>query len=312
MTELPQIKTITIVGAGLIGTSWAAYYLSRNLNIRIYDPASNVADKTKILIDQMLADIASLNGDEPLQIGTLEFYDDLEQALKGADYVQENAPEKLALKQNLLAEIDALLPQNILIGSSTSSLLCSDLQLKCSNPQRILVTHPFNPPHLIPLVELVAGKDTASQSINIAYAFYQHIGKVPIRVAKEAKGHIANRLTAALWREAVHIVAEGIATVEDVDSAITNGPGLRWAIHGPHMLYHLGGGEGGIEAYLKHLGPTQQARWKELGDPILDEATCQKLIEGVAQEANGRSIATLKQDRDDKLIALLKTLAEKK
>ncbi|PCI87603.1 MAG: 3-hydroxyacyl-CoA dehydrogenase [Hyphomicrobiales bacterium] len=312
MTKLPQINTITIVGAGLIGASWAAYYLSRQINIRIYDPAPETYDKIKALIQVMLTDIETVNDKYAAKTGNLSFHDDLKQALTGTDYVQENAPEKLPLKQKLLAEIDALLPPDILIGSSTSSLLCSDLQEKCVNQHRILVTHPFNPPHLIPLVELVAGKNTASASIDIAYDFYQNIGKKPIRVSKEAIGHVANRLTAALWQEAVNIVAEGIASVEDVDRAIANGPGLRWAIHGPHMLYHLGGGEGGIEAYLNHLGPAQEARWKDLGRPVLDAPTRQKLIDGVFDEANGQSLLDLKQDRDKKLVALLKALEETK
>jgi carnitine 3-dehydrogenase len=304
------IRTVAIIGCGLIGGAWAAYFLSRGLAVRAYDPLPDGEARLRKIVCEALADLALLGGGSKGGAGALAYFPTLGEAVAGADYVQENAPEKIELKQALLGEIDAVAPCDVVIGSSTSSFPASELQAGCSFPQRVVVAHPFNPPHLVPLVEIVRGQRTDIAAQDAAYRFFERIGKAPVRVAKEAVGHLANRMSAALWREAVHIVAEGIASVEDVDRAIRFGPGLRWAIDGPHMLYHLGGGEGGIEAYLNHLGPAQEARWATLGTPKLDAATRTKLIEGVEDEADGRSIDKLKSRRDRLMIAVLKALAD--
>ena len=303
-----QIGTVAIIGCGLIGGAWAAYFLGKGLDVQVYDPVADGETRLRGIVEDAQADLASLGAADG-RPGRLSYSSDLTKAVRGADYIQENAPEKLALKQALLREIDVLAPIDVLIGSSTSSLPASDLQALCARPQRVLVAHPFNPPHLVPLVEIVRGTHTDPEAQDAAYRFFERIGKAPVRVAKEAVGHLANRMSSALWREAVHIVAEGIASVEDVDRAIRFGPGLRWAIDGPHMLYHLGGGEGGIEAYLDHLGPAQEARWATLGTPKLDAETRAKLIDGVFHEADGRSINELKARRDKLMIAVLKALA---
>jgi len=303
-----QIGTVAIIGCGLIGGAWAAYFLGKGLDVQAYDPVADGETRLRGIVDDAQADLASLGAADG-RPGQLSYSSDLTKAVRGADYIQENAPEKLGLKQALLREIDVLAPIDVLIGSSTSSLPASDLQALCARPQRVLVAHPFNPPHLVPLVEIVRGTHTDPEAQDAAYRFFERIGKAPVRVAKEAVGHLANRMSSALWREAVHIVAEGIASVEDVDRAIRFGPGLRWAIDGPHMLYHLGGGEGGIEAYLDHLGPAQEARWATLGTPKLDAETRAKLIDGVFHEADGRSINELKARRDKLMIAVLKALA---
>ncbi|PLP58852.1 3-hydroxyacyl-CoA dehydrogenase [Mesorhizobium loti] len=304
------IETVAVVGAGLIGGAWAAYFLSRGLKVRAHDPQAGAEDRLRKTVADALRDLSQLTPVADGCIGGLLFFERLEDALDGCDYVQENAPENLMLKQGLLAAIDAVTAPDVVIGSSTSSFMASDLQLRCGRAERVLVAHPFNPPHLVPLVELVKGSATAQAAQDAAYGFLERIGKVPIKVAREAPGHVANRMTAALWREAVHIVAEGIASVEDVDRAIRSGPGLRWAIDGPHMLYHLGGGEGGIAAYLKHLGPAQEARWSSLGAPKLDAKTCAALISGIEDEAAGQSIEKLSARRDRLLIALLQTLED--
>ncbi|MEI5676769.1 3-hydroxyacyl-CoA dehydrogenase [Mesorhizobium sp. CGMCC 1.15528] len=305
-----EIRTVAIIGCGLIGGAWAAYFLSRGLAVRAYDPLPDGEARLRKIVREALADLELLGGGSKVGAGALAYFPTLGEAVAGADYVQENAPEKIELKQALLGEIDAVAPSDVVIGSSTSSFPASELQASCSHPQRIVVAHPFNPPHLVPLVEIVRGECTDIAAQDAAYRFFERIGKAPVRVTKEAVGHLANRMSAALWREAVHIVAEGIASVEDVDRAIRFGPGLRWAIDGPHMLYHLGGGDGGIEAYLNHLGPAQEARWATLGTPRLDAATRAKLIEGVADEADGRSIDKLKSRRDRLMIAVLKALAD--
>ena len=299
---------MAVVGCGLIGSSWAAYFLHRGLNVHAYHPLAGGEARLRGIVEEALGDLASV-GATDTRPGRLAYFPDLAGAIGGADFVQENAPEKLDLKQNLLKDIDSLAPSDVLVGSSTSSFPASDLQALCVRPQRVLVAHPFNPPHLVPLVEIVGGAHTDADARDAAYRFFERIGKAPVRVAREAVGHLANRMSAALWREAVHIVAEGIASVEDVDRAIRFGPGLRWAIDGPHMLYHLGGGEGGMAAYLQHLGPAQEARWATLGSPTLDPETRRKLVDGVLHEADGRSLEELKKRRDRLMIAVLKALA---
>ena len=305
-----DIATVAIVGGGLIGGAWAAFFLSRGLAVRVHDPRPDAEAAIRPIIEQALADLAQLSALPAIPATALQFCAELADAVGPADYVQENAPEILDLKQALLARIDAAAAPDVLIASSTSSLRATDLQRDCRHPERVMVAHPFNPPHLVPLVELVRGDKTAPEAQDAAYTWFESIGKAPIRVTKEARGHVANRMSSALWREAVHIVAEGIASVEDVDRAIRFGPGLRWAVDGPHMLYHLGGGAGGMAAYLDHLGPAQEARWAELGAPKLDASTREMLVAGVADEANGRTIPALAAERDRRLIAVLQALDE--
>lgn len=303
-----DIRTVAVIGAGLIGTSWAAWFLSRGLAVRLHDPDPATLGAASAAIAGFQADLARIG--PPVPGGSLTFHPTLESALEGAGYAQENAPERLDLKQDLIARMDALLPPGSLIGSSTSALKPGDIQARASGADRVFVAHPFNPPHLIPLVELVGGAATAPAAVDAAYRFFERHGKAPVRLRREATGHLANRMSAALWREAVHIVASGIASVEDVDRAIRFGPGLRWAVDGPHMLYHLGGGAGGIAAYLDHLGPAQEARWADLGAPRLDGETRALLVSGVAAEAAGRSIDALAAARDERLIAVLKALGD--
>jgi 3-hydroxyacyl-CoA dehydrogenase len=221
------------------------------------------------------------------------------------EFVQECGPERLAIKQAIITEVEEQLAADVVIASSTSALLASDLQNGAHHPQRILVGHPFNPPHLLPLVEIVAGSQTAANVVEWTMAFYRHIGKYPVHVKKEAVGHIANRLTAALFREALYMVDEGIASVADIDAVITQGPGLRWASMGPFLTYHLAGGEGGIRHYMEHLGPTQEARWRTLGTPHLSEQLAQAVIHEVLQMLGQQSTAELVARRDEALVQLL-------
>lgn len=219
--------------------------------------------------------------------------------------MQENAPEREPVKQALIARIDALLPPNIIIASSSSGLLMSRLQTGCKHPERCVIGHPFNPPHLIPLVEVVGGAQTGPAAIEGALAFYRAIGKWPIHIRREVAGHVANRLQAALWREAVHLVATGIASVADIDAAISEGPGLRWALMGPHLTFHLAGGNGGMAHFLDQLGSPLESWWDELGTPRLTPEIRRALTAGVAKEAEGRDIPALAADRDRFLLDLL-------
>jgi carnitine 3-dehydrogenase len=228
---------------------------------------------------------------------------ELAKALVGVDFVQENAPESLKLKHALYETIETNVTRGTVIASSTSSMTWSMLSQKMSYPRRLVVAHPFNPPHLVPLVEVYG---SAVAPVSRTAALFRRLGKTVVVLKKEAPGHVANRLASALWREAVNIVAEGIADVADVDAALVNGPGLRWAVMGAHMTYHLGGGPGGIESYLRHLGPSQERRWQSLGSPKLTPRVRKKLIEGVLIEAEGRSIETLERERDAKLIRILR------
>lgn len=301
-----EIKKVCVIGAGVIGASWTTYFLSHNLDVMLVDPNPDALNAAQPFIDKAFAHIQEINGDAP-NIGQLDICASIDDIGDDIDFVQECGPEKIDWKQNIFMRLDKKLHQDVVMVSSTSSLLPSALQEKCErHPERVLVAHPFNPPHLLPLVELVGGKKTSDDSIQAALKFFEDIGKTPIVIKKEMVGHLANRLSSALWREAVHVVAEGFASVEDVDKAITNGPGLRLAVMGPHMLYHLGGGQGGMEHYLDHLGDTQVARWKELGNPELTDDVKTKLIEGVLQEAKGKSIDELSYSRDEELLQILK------
>ncbi len=301
-----DIQKVCVVGAGVIGASWTTYFLSQKLDVMLVDPNPDALAAAQPFIDNAFAHIRKIE-EAPLNLGQLDICASIDDIDPDIDFVQECGPEKLEWKQNIFMRLDAKLPSDVVMVSSTSSLLPSDLQSKCSkHPERVLVAHPFNPPHLLPLVELVGGKKTSTEAIEAALSFFERIGKTPIIVKKEMVGHLANRLSSALWREAVHLVAEGFASVEDVDKAITNGPGLRLAVMGPHMLYHLGGGQGGMKHYLDHLGDTQVARWKELGNPVLSDQVKEKLVAGVLEEAAGASIDELSYWRDEKLLEILK------
>ena len=247
-----------------------------------------------------LADGASLE--------KLHCFDRIGEALDGVGFVQESGPEDPGVKVKLMAEIDRDTDREVVISSSSTALPVSEFQHLAANPGRIVLGHPFNPPHLMPVVEVGGGKLTDDTAVDRAMAFYEAVGKTPIRLRAEIPGHLVNRLQAALYREAVYLVAEGYATVEDIDKAVTGGPGLRWSFMGPHMTYHLGGGDGGIARYLDILGESQERRWAALGEPSLTDDVKQKIIDGVDAEARGRSIGELASQRDATLMNLLKVL----
>ena len=224
--------------------------------------------------------------------------------LKACTFIQENCPEDLVVKKGVIKELEQIVSAKTIISSSTSSFIPSELQRACSHPERVLVGHPMNPPHLIPVVEIVLGKLANQETANRAISFYKSLNRIPVLIKKEMRGHLANRLTSALYREAVYLVSEGVADVEDVDSVISNGPGLRLALLGPHMNYHLGGGDGGYRYYLEHLGPSQEERWKTLGETPLTSEIKEKLIKGI--ECQNIDTSQLKTKRDVGLIEILK------
>ena len=300
----PQFRRIGVIGSGIIGASWSSLFLAHGLDVVVYDPSPEAEEGLQNFVRQALSQLADLGRREQ---GRLSFTADLSEALDGVDFVQENAPEKEELKRRLLAQMDEALPPHVIVASSTSALVRSHIVADCRNKARFIVAHPFNPPHLIPLVELV-GEDEAV--VAQAREFYRSLGQMPVVLRREMPGHIANRLSSALYREAVYLVEQGVASVADIDAAVCNGPGLRWAVMGPHMTYHLGGGPGGIAHYLSHLGPSQMKRWASLGTPSLGPEVQEKLVEGVAEEAAGRSIAELEQMRDRFLLAILRLRKE--
>ena len=236
----------------------------------------------------------------------LTFTADLAAAVRGVDLVQENGPERIDFKKKLYGQLDELLPPDVIIASSSSGLTMSEIQSgAASHPERCVIAHPFNPPHLVPLVEIVGGAKTSEETIERASEFYTALGKQTVRLRKEVPGHVANRLQAALAREVYYLVAEGVVSVTDVDKALCWGPGLRWGIMGQVMLNHLGGGEGGIEHFFQQFTGPMTAWWKVLGSPELTPDLQRKLIDGVHVEAGARSVDELAAERDEVLLGLL-------
>lgn len=301
-------STVAVVGGGLIGISWSALFLAYGYDVALYEPAQAGREAIPGRVETPMAQVAELKPGLPAS-GCLTLTGTLEEAVDGAIWVQENAPEQVPLKRRIYQAVEAAAPPDTTIASSTSSLVWSDLSADMKDPSRLITAHPFNPPHLMPLVELY-GSDSAR--VEAAAGFFRALGRQPVFLRREAVGHIANRLSSALWREAVSMVAEGIADVEAIDAALVHGPGLRWSVVGAHMAYHLGGGPGGIGHYLAHLGPSQERRWRDLGDPRLDEPTQRKLVDGIAAEARGRSIPELESARDSGLIAVQRALRDKR
>lgn len=305
----PVIRRVAIVGAGTIGASWAALFLARGLEVVVSDPAPDAEALTRARIREAWPVLTELGRVVPNATpDRLQFIPELEAALADVDFVQENAPEREAFKTDLFARMDAVLPPHVIVASSSSGLIMSRLQSRCQHPGRFVIGHPFNPPHLIPLVEVVGGNQTSADTIEQCIVFYRSLGKHPIRLNKEVPGHIANRLQAALWREAIHLAAENVASVADIDAAVSQGPGLRWALFGPHMTFNLGGGAGGLANFMDHLLGPVQTWWDDLGAPEVTPELQRRLIDGVNAEAGTRNIADLVQARDAQLTALLKVL----
>src|SRR5580658_10381523 len=311
MAKNKEIQNIAIVGTGVIGASWAALYLARGLNVIATDPAPNAEANLHRFIDAAWKDLQVIGLSPNASREHLQFTTDIKKALSNADLVQENGPERQDFKIKLFADMDAATPEDSIIASSSSGLTMSVMQSACKHPERCVTGHPFNPPHIIPLVEVVAGSKTSAETVERAIAFYSSIGKKPIHVRKEVVGHVANRLQAALYREIVYLIEQGVLDVADSDVAVCWGPGLRWGVMGPNLLFHLGGGEGGIHHFMEHLAGPMASWWKDLGTLTeLSPQTKQTIIEGVAQEAAGQSVDQLAETRDEVLLGLLQLRAK--
>jgi len=311
MAKNKEIRNVAIVGTGVIGASWAALYLARGLNVTATDPAPNAEANLRKYIDAAWKDLTVVGLSPNASRDHLKFTTDMKQALRDADLVQENGPERKEFKIKLFADMDAATPPDSIIASSSSGLTMSVMQSACKHPERCVIGHPFNPPHVVPLVEVVAGEKTSPETVQRAIAFYASIGKKPIHVRKEVVGHVANRLQAALYREVVYLSEQGVLDVADSDAAVCWGPGLRWGLMGPNLLFHLGGGPGGIRHFMEQFTGPLSTWWKDLGAITeFSPQVKQTIIEGVLKEAGNRSIEELERERDSMLLELLATRAE--
>ncbi|MHB8235306.1 MAG: 3-hydroxyacyl-CoA dehydrogenase NAD-binding domain-containing protein [Solirubrobacteraceae bacterium] len=310
MASHRQVDRIAIVGTGTIGASWAAHYLAHGFDVVATDPGPGAEEALRDYVDEAWDSVAALGLAPGASRDRLSFTTDLQAAVSDADFVQEQAPERLDLKVKLFAEIDDATPVESIIASSSSGIPMSDIQKECKHPERTVIGHPFNPPHVVPLVEVVGGGKTTHETIEAAVAFYAAVGKRPIELHKELPGHVANRLQSALYREVVYLIDEGVLDVGAADDAVSWGPGLRWGVMGPSLLWHLGGGAGGIEHFMDTLMDPMAATWKNLGNPEMTPELKQRIVDGVLEEANGRSVDELSTDRDRMLLGLQALRAE--
>ncbi|GAA1267832.1 3-hydroxyacyl-CoA dehydrogenase NAD-binding domain-containing protein [Pseudonocardia aurantiaca] len=300
------VHRIAIVGTGTIGASWATHYLARGFDVTATDPAPHAEAALRSYVDAAWDAATTLGLENGAAPDRLRFTADMREAVADADFVQENAPERPELKVRLFADLDDAAPQGAIIASSSSSITMSVMQAECRHPERTVIGHPFNPPHIVPLVEVVGGTKTAPETIRDAMSFYASIGKRPVHLKKEIPGHVANRLQAALYREVVYLIEQGVLDVADSDDAVSWGPGLRWGVMGPNLLWHLGGGEGGIQHFMDTLMPQMAtALWPTLGDPEFTPELKEKIVNGVLDEADGHSIDELAAERDTMLFGLL-------
>src|SRR6201986_1748923 len=305
MSYNKPIKRIAIVGTGVIGASWAAEYLAKGFDVVATDPAPNAEAALRKYVEEAWSDLSDIG----LSIGAsrdrLSFTTDMKKALSQADLVQENAPERPDFKMKLYADMDDVTPVDSLLASSSSGITPSVIQSKCKHPERVVIGHPFNPPHIIPLVEVVGGSKTSPDAIAQAISFYASIGKRPIHLKKELPGHVANRFQIALYREMLYVIEQGILSVEDTDAAVSYGPGLRWGVMGQSLQWHLGGGAGGIKHFMDNFIPPLEAMIKDLKMPDITPALKQTIIDGVLKEAKGRTVEQLADAENDVMLGLL-------
>ena len=310
MSTNGEIQNVTIVGTGVIGASWAAYYLSRGFNVIATDPAPGAEANLRKYVDEAWKTL-SKNGIAPsASRDRLSFEPKMARALAQADFVQENAPERPDFKAKLFAEMDAATKPGAILASSSSSITMDVIQSACKRPERCVIGHPFNPPHVIPLVEVVGGAKTSAETIEKTMAFYASIGKKPIRLYKALPGHVANRLQAALYKEVLYLIQQGVLSVEDADAAVCYGPGPRWGVMGPSLQWHLGGGPGGIQHFMEHLMDPLAGLMKALGNPDVTPELKKTVADGVTQMAGGRSVEELAEEENEVLTELFSDRAK--
>ncbi|HEX6704112.1 MAG TPA: 3-hydroxyacyl-CoA dehydrogenase NAD-binding domain-containing protein [Albitalea sp.] len=306
MSYAKPIRRIAIVGTGLIGSGWAAHYLAQGFDVVATDPAPDAEAALRRFVDDAWGLLTRIGLAEGASRDRLRFEPDMRRALHDADFVQENGPERPDFKIKLFADIDDATPVDSLIASSSSGITMDVMQSACTHPERCVVGHPFNPPHVVPLVEVVGGAKTSKAALDQAMSFYAAVGKKPILLRKALPGHVANRLQAALYREVAYLVEQDVLSVEDADIAVCYGPGLRWGVMGPTLQWHLGGGAGGIRHFMEHLMDGLAAHMNGLGQPDMTPALRQTLVDGALRQAGGRSVAELAAWENDMMAGVLK------
>jgi carnitine 3-dehydrogenase len=303
------VHRIAIVGTGVIGASWAAYYLARGFDVVATDPGPQAEANLRKYVDDAWPLLTQVGLSAGASRDRLTFTPDMSRALEKADWVQENAPERPDFKIKLFAQMDEATPPNSVIASSSSGITMDVIQSGTKRPERCVIGHPFNPPHVVPLVEVVGGAKTSEATIERAMAFYAAIGKKPVRLHKALPGHVANRFQAALYKEVLYLVQQGVLSVADADVAVSYGPGIRWGVMGPSLQWHVGGGEGGIQHFMEHLMDPLAGMMKTLGTPDITPQLKQTVVDAVLKEAAGRSVEQLAREENTVLIALLKQRA---
>jgi carnitine 3-dehydrogenase len=304
-----EIKTIALVGGGVIGGGWATRCLANGLNVVVTDPRPESRDYVERMIDEAwpILDAADLIAESA---GQLSFADNIEAAVAQADFVQENVPEREDLKIAIHQEISENVRADVVIASSSSGLLPSRLQSQCKHPERLLIGHPFAPVYLLPLVEVVGSGQTSSDAVSRAGAFYRSIGMRPLHVRREIEAYIADRLQESLYREALHLIDQGVATVSEIDAAVTGGPGLRWAFMGTFLAWHLGGGPGGMRHTIEQFGPALELPWSHMKAPELTDELKRRIVEGCEDESGDRVFSEMERRRDRCLVEIQKVLKE--
>jgi carnitine 3-dehydrogenase len=304
-----NIRRLALVGGGVIGSGWAARALAHGLDVVATDPAPGAEGKMRAAVENAWPALERVGLKKGADLNRLSFVTRVEEAVAEADFVQESAPEREELKRKLHAQIDAAVRPDVVIASSSSGLLPSRFQADCGHPERVVVGHPFNPVYLLPLVEVLGGDKTNPEAIDRAMEFYRSIGMYALKVRTEVPGYIADRLQEALWREALHMVTEGVATTAEIDDSIRFGPGRRWSFFGTCLIFHMAGGDGGMKHMLAQFGPALELPWTKLKAPKLTEELTQRMVEGTEAQAQGRSVKELERFRDDCLIAVQEAIA---
>lgn len=303
-----SVTAVTSLGAGPIGGGWAAHFLARGYDVTAYIHARGEEDALMSVINTGWKSLTALGLAPGASLDRLTVTTDLEAAVQGAQFIQESAPERLEVKQALYARLGALAPRGCVIASSTSGLMMTDIQRDCPTPERTVIGHPFNPPYLLPLVEVVGGERTEPEAVTWAVAFYRHAGKAPLAMLREIPGFVATRLQEALWREALHMVANGEATPEQIDSALMNGPAPRMAVQGQCMAFHVACGEGGMATNLDQFGPALKLPWTRLAAPELTQELRDRMVDGCNAVAGGRHFEEMAAQRDREIVAVLNAI----
>ncbi len=301
-----RVRNITCIGAGPIGGGWAAHFLAQGYQVTSYLHDASEYDALMRLLETAWVSLEQIGLADNASLDNFQYTTDLAEATENAEFIQESVPEVLKLKQGLYKTLGDIVDANVVIASSTSGLSMTDIQANCATPERTVVAHPFNPPYLLPLVEMIGGENTSAECIAWTERFYRASGKSPLVMKKEIPGFIATRLQEAIWREALHMVANGEATVEQIDQAVVNGPGPRWALMGPCEIFHIGGGEGGMAYCLDQFGPALKLPWTRLVAPELTAELRQAMIDGCAEMTEGQDFASLSRKMNDGLVKIAK------